>query len=89
MRGPRSSAGSARAVTSRHVRPQEALAEATGEQLANAVDRWAETDEFWGQGDPTVLRPQLNELAEAARAALTEGLQPLLLGLCLASDLTA
>jgi hypothetical protein len=52
-----------------------ALAHATDEELDVAVDRWAQTEEFWGQGDPAILRPQVRELAEIARNAAQQGLR--------------
>jgi hypothetical protein len=54
---------------------QAALAHASDDELAVAVDRWAQTEEFWGQGDPAILRPQVRELAEIARNAAQQGLR--------------
>jgi hypothetical protein len=52
---------------------QEALAEANDEQLTRATEEWAQTEEFWGHGDPVVLRPQVDALAAIARAASQRG----------------
>ena len=52
---------------------QEALAQATDEELAAAIDRWAQTEEFWGRGDPAILLPVARELADLARDATREG----------------
>jgi hypothetical protein len=54
---------------------QQALAQATDEELTAAIDRWAQTEEFWGQGDPAALRPLVSELAEMARDASQQGLR--------------
>lgn len=65
--------GGERVVTRLTKTLQTALAEATDEQLGAAVDRWAGTDEFWGRGEPAVLRPAIGALAGVARAALANG----------------
>jgi hypothetical protein len=54
---------------------QAALARATDGELASAVDRWAQTEEFWGRGDPDELGPLVAELAEMARDASRQGMQ--------------
>lgn len=51
---------------------QEALAEATEAQLVEAVERWAQTEEFWGQGDPAILRPEVEQLAGLARTSVQQ-----------------
>lgn len=52
---------------------QAALVQATDEELADAVERWAHTEEFWGQGDPMDLRPLVHELASVAKEASHRG----------------
>ena len=52
---------------------QDALASASDERLREAAGRWAETDEFWGHGDPEVLAEVLAELASLARRANGKG----------------
>ena len=54
---------------------QSALARATDDELASAVDRWSETGEFRGRGDPAILRPLVGELADMARNASQQGLR--------------
>ena len=54
---------------------QTALAQATDDELASAADRWSETEEFQGRGDPAILRPLVGELAEMARNASQHGLR--------------
>jgi hypothetical protein len=68
-----SRAGGERLVVQLTKTLQEALAEATEAQLAEAVDRWASTDEFWGRGDPAILRPEIEALAQLARTASRQG----------------
>ena len=52
---------------------QDALAAATDDRLRAAAAQWAETEEFWGQGDPVVLAERLGELASLARSARDDG----------------
>jgi hypothetical protein len=47
----------------------EALADATENALAAAAVPWAQTEEFWGQGDPQILERFLRNLAGLARQA--------------------
>jgi hypothetical protein len=54
---------------------QAALAQATDDELATAVERWSETDEFWGQGDPATLQPLVGQLGALARDASQKGLR--------------
>ena len=51
----------------------QALAEADEEQLASVAVPWAETEEFWGAGDPEALTALLNDLAGLARQARAGG----------------
>lgn len=49
------------------------LAAASDEQLAEVAVPWSQTEEFWGQGDPTDLTEFLRELAALARRADAAG----------------
>lgn len=51
----------------------DALVRSTPESLAEVAVPWSETEEFWGQGDAQALAGLLNELAELARYARSQG----------------
>ncbi|GAA1618387.1 hypothetical protein [Leucobacter chromiireducens] len=51
----------------------EALAKSDDERLAAVVGPWAESEEFWGAGDPAQLLPMLREWRDLARAAHDRG----------------
>lgn len=46
-----------------------ALAQASGERLAEVAVPWSETEEFWDAGDPDALASQLVDLATLCRDA--------------------
>ena len=45
------------------------LADSSATRLEQAAVAWAETEEFWGQGDPGALGGMLGELSKLARTA--------------------
>jgi len=50
-----------------------ALADADDEQLSALAGAWSQTEEFWGQADPEVLKSLLGDLAGLARQARAKG----------------
>jgi hypothetical protein len=62
-------AGGQRMVVTLSDELQAALADADDRQLASVAVPWAQTEEFWGQGDPQDITELLHELAELARRA--------------------
>ncbi|WP_139128693.1 hypothetical protein [Micromonospora humi] len=50
-----------------------ALAGASESRLREVATPWSETEEFWGQGEPSVLAEVLIELAGLARRAAARG----------------
>jgi hypothetical protein len=45
------------------------LAYSNESQLGPVSEQWVQTDEFFGQGDPAILRPVIAQLASLARQA--------------------
>ncbi|GHJ14982.1 MULTISPECIES: hypothetical protein [unclassified Micromonospora] len=50
-----------------------ALAAASESRLREVAAPWSETEEFWGQAEPSILAEALIELAGLARRAATRG----------------
>jgi hypothetical protein len=65
--------GGERLVVRLSTRLQAALAAADAGRLREAAVPWAETDEFFGQGDPEALGERLVELSALARTATSQG----------------
>lgn len=51
------------------------LADSSAARLEKAAVAWAETEEFWGQGDPFALGGMLGQLSKLARTARSTGSQ--------------